>query len=453
MDYKTTLRLPKTDFPMRAELPKREPALLAKWRGEKLYERILAARAGAKGNNTNFEPRIGFAYSLNPKTVFHAGYGIYFGAPSIIDTSTLLQNAPAIDYFSFTNPAFPTAAAPTSLTWLSNGFVHTTPTDPANLPVGTPLNALDINNSKNPYSEQYHASIQRQLGSASSITVSYVGNVGVHLTGTFDINQATPGASASTLTARRPYPYFGPIKQQRSSLHSNYNAVQVTTERRTKDLTFQFSYTYSHALDESTGSIVNSYNLRADYGNSDYDIPNRFVGSVIYALPFQGRGWYRPAVQGWQLNAILNYSDGIPFSVSSGSNTLNISDSITPRAQLLPGYGNGSLPTNKRTISQWFDAAAFANPGPQQFGNSGRDILQGPGTKNADFSIFRNVKLAKSGGVLQLRGEFFNLFNTPQFNNPNSTVGGGFGTITSAGSPVTLQRISREIQLAAKITF
>ncbi|WP_176441748.1 TonB-dependent receptor domain-containing protein [Granulicella rosea] len=401
-------------------------------------------RSGANGSNTNFQPRIGFAYSLTPKTVVHAGYGIYFGAPSVIDTATLLQNAPAIDYYSFTNPGF----GASGFTWLSNGFVHATATDPANLPKGSPLNALDPN-SRNPYTEQYHASVQQQIGSASTVTVSYVGNVARNQLGTYAINQPTPGTSATTLQARRPYTYFGNISQQRSSQYSNYNSLQITADRRTKTLNFQFSYTYSHAL--SAGVNQNYYNPAPDYGNSAYDIPNRFVGSVTYALPFQGSGWYRPAVRGWQLNAILSYSDGLPFSVSAGSNTLY--NGTTSRANLLPGNGNGSLPSNQRSVTQWFNTAAFANPGAQQWGNSGPNILQGPGTKNVDFSVFKNIKLTESRGVLQLRSEFFNLFNTPQFNNPNSTVGGGFGTITSAGSPVTLQRISREIQLAAKVTF
>jgi hypothetical protein len=405
-------------------------------------------RSGAKGNNTNFQPRVGFAYSLTPKTVVHAGFGFYFGAPSVIDTSTLLQNAPAIDYYSFTNPGFGAAATSTNpgFIWLSNGFVHATST--TNAPQLSPLNALDPN-STNPYTEQYHASVEQEIGSASRVTVSYVGNVARHELGTYSINQPTPGTSPTTLQARRPYTYFGSISQQRSSQSSNYNSLQVTAERRTKSLNFQFSYTYSHAL--SSGVNQNYYNPQADYGNSSFDIPNRFVGSVTYALPFQASGWYRPAVQGWQLNAILNYSDGTPFSVSAGSNTLY--NGATSRANLLPGFGNGSLPSNKRSVNEWFNTAAFANPGAQQWGNSGPNILQGPGTKDVDFSVFRDINLTESKGVLQLRGEFFNLFNTPQFNNPNATVGGGFGTITSAGSPVTLQRISREIQLAAKITF
>ena len=158
-------------------------------------------------------------------------------------------------------------------------------------------------------------------------------------------------------------------------------------------------------------------------------------------------------MQGWQLNAILSYYDGIPFSVSSGSNSLDIGDGITPRAEFVgTSGGNGSLPPGQRTLKKWFNTADFANPGTEQWGDSGRNILQGPGTKNVDFSIFKDIPLHESKR-LQLRAEFFNLFNTPQFNNPNGTVGPGFGTISSAGSPVSLQRISREIQLAAKFNF
>jgi hypothetical protein len=174
------------------------------------------------------------------------------------------------------------------------------------------------------------------------------------------------------------------------------------------------------------------------------------------------------------LNTILNYSDGLPFSVSSSS---GVGDGLTPRAQLLPGFGNGSLPTGKISRQGWFNTSAFVSiplsPATSplvtgQWGNSGRNILQGPGTKNVDFSVFKNTHLSESK-TLQLRAEFFNLFNTPQFNNPsavaptpaagstllvpNITPGSAYGTISSAGSPTSFQRISREIQLAAKINF
>jgi hypothetical protein len=403
-------------------------------------------RSGVHGNNADFSPRVGFSYKLASKTVFHGGFGIYYEAPQVANSFTLGANAPSIDYWAFNNTAY----GATGFNWVSNGFVHTRAT--TNAPQGAPLYAINPN-ARIPYSEQWHASVQQEIGEANRITIAYIGNVGVHLDGLLDINQAAPGTTA--IATRRPYPYFSQIWQLQTSLVSNYNGLQLTVERRSKNLNYQFSYTYSHALDENSsnpGTIVNSYNKHADYGNSDQDIPNRFVGSVNYSLPFNGSGVFRPLVQGWQVNAIATYSDGIPFSVISGSNSLGVADGIVPRAQFVGTNGNGSLPSGQRTLKQWFNTAAFSNPGAQQWGNSGRNILQGPGTKNVDFSAFKTVPL-REGASLQLRSEFFNLFNTPQFNNPNATVGPGFGTISSAGSPNTLQRVSREIQFAAKVVF
>jgi hypothetical protein len=404
------------------------------------------SHSGVKGNNFNLGPRVGFAYRLSPKTTVHAGYGIYYAAPNVANSSGLSNNAPGIDYWAFNNTAY---GAPT-FNWVSSGFVHAVATTGA--PQGAPLYAVDPH-AKTPYSEQWHASVQQQVGSVNRLTISYVGNSGVHLDALFDINQATPGTTP--IATRRPYPYFSQIWQLQTSLRSNYNGLQAMWETRAHNLSVQASYTYSHSLDQNSnnpGTIVNSYDPRADYGNSDQNIPNRFVGSANYTLPLKGSGPYRHLLQGWQLNGIFTFSDGIPFSVFAGSNSLGIADGIAPRATLQGGYGDGSLPSDKRTLQQWFNTAAFANSGAQQWGNSGRNILQGPGTKDIDFSVFKNIPLRELT-TLQLRTEFFNLFNTPQFNNPNATVGPGFGTISSAGSPTTLQRTSREIQLAAKISF
>ena len=116
---------------------------------------------------------------------------------------------------------------------------------------------------------------------------------------------------------------------------------------------------------------------------------------------------------------------------------------------------NAVILTDSHGLVEWINDGFTRLTGyglDEVVGRKPGNILQGPGTKDVDFSVFKNITLHEAK-TLQLRSEFFNLFNTPQFNNPNSTVGGGFGTITSAGSPVTLQRISREIQLAAKYSF
>ena len=411
-------------------------------------------RSGARRRNLNFEPRVGISYQIASKTSLHAGFGTYFSAPNVTNAAGLSANAPAEDYWAFYNGAYGAAG----FNYLSNGFVHTVAT--TNAPALSPLDSV-YPGAKTPYSEQWQLNLQQQIGAENRITIAYVGNRGVHLDALLDINQATPGTATAPLQARRPYPYFGEILQLQTNQVSSYNAVQITGERRSKNLTYQASYTYSHALDDNSatavgfGTAVNYYNEAADYGNSDLNVPNRFVGTVNYSFPFHASTWHKPLAEGWQVNAIASYYDGFPFSVLAGTNSLNVSDSIVPRATLNSGNGNGSLAGGQRSIHEWFNTlpTVFTNPGAQQWGNSGRNILQGPGTKNIDFSVFKNIAL-KEAQKLELRAEFFNLFNTPQFNNPNATVGAtNFGTVSSAGSPTTLQRVSREIQLAAKINF
>jgi hypothetical protein len=118
------------------------------------------------------------------------------------------------------------------------------------------------------------------------------------------------------------------------------------------------------------------------------------------------------------------------------------------------GNGNGILLGGRRSLQEWFDIAAFSAPAPLEFGNVGRNTLADPGTRQLDLSVFKNFVLRKeSSSALQFRVEAFNVTNTPQFNNPLSTISPGAGTITSAGSPNTFQRTPREVQLALKVYF
>jgi len=413
--------------------------------------------SGVSGNNVNIAPRVGFSYRLFAKTSLHSGFGIYYAAPNVANSSGLSNNAPGIDYWAFTNNRT-TGYTASTFHALSDGFVHSYSS--TTTPKGSPVVAVDPH-AQTPYSEQWHLSLQQQFGSIHRLTIAYVGNAGRHLDVMANINQATKGEDTSATA--RPYSYFGGISQLQTNLVSSYNGLQTTWETRGKSLGAQVSYTYSHSLDEnsnSPGTLVNAYNPRRDYGNSDQNLPSRLVGSFDYTLPFHANGLAKQFVEGWKLNAIANFMDGIPFSVTASKSDLSSFDTATPYANLAAGNGNGSKPTGQRNIKEWYNTSAFTNPTPAAgsvWGNSHRNSLQGPGTKQFDFSVFKTLALAE-GKTLELRSEFFNLTNTPQFNNPGVTSVGspttnGAGTITSAGAPTTLQRTSREVQIAAKIVF
>jgi hypothetical protein len=312
---------------------------------------------------------------------------------------------------------------------------------------GSELNAMDPN-AKTPTTYQWNTAIEQQLPASVLITVAYVGTKGTFLQSYPDINMAVPGTTP--IAQRRPYPVFQSILSNENIDNSAYNGLQLSAERRfSHGLDFLVSYTYSHGIDYASGNEdtpMDTYDVLLDRGNADYDFPSNLAISSSYQLPFNVKGRLGALTNGWQTNGILSVFSGLPFSVESATNTLN------------NGYGtradricNGAL--SNPTIADWFDLSCFTAPGPQQWGTSGRNILSGPNTRELDFSIFKNFKLNSSETKnLQFRVETFNLFNTPLFNDPNSTVGApGAGTVTSAGSPVTLQRTSREIQFALKL--
>jgi len=404
--------------------------------------------SGVHGNNLDFMPRVGLAYRLQPKTVIRAAYGLFYNDPQIIFGNSIENNPPEAISYSFTNSQYNFAAArPASL-----GFERT-----ANPSAGA-LYSIDPY-AKTPYSQQWNATIQRQLAKSTILTVAYVGTKGTHLAAQQNLNQPVPGNTP--LASRRPYPLYQNVTEFLNIDNSSYNALQATLERRlSAGLDFQIGYTWSHALDFASqnpsgggAAFMDTYDHRLDYGNADFDIPQRLTGSFTYNLPVRVDGFLGHAVNGWQLNGILSLYSGLPFSVQSASNTLNTGG--TSRASFVPGAGNGTLPSGQQSVQEWFNVAAFSAPATLQYGDAGRNILPGPGTHELDMSLFKNFLLQPdSPKKIQIRAEVFNIANTPQFNNPVNTIGAaGAGSITSAGSPYTLQRLSREIQLAAKFYF
>jgi hypothetical protein len=207
---------------------------------------------------------------------------------------------------------------------------------------------------------------------------------------------------------------------------------------------YQFAYTWSHLIDDRNMTMVPITDFSGARGNGDTDVRHQLRATFGYELPFARRRFYG----GWEVNGALSLYSGFPFSVTAAANTLNIGEAT--RADRLR---DGNLPSSERTVERWFDLDAFANPGFRLYGNSGRNILVGPGTKVLDFSLFKNFAI-REGMRVQFRAEAFNITNTPQFNQPVGSIGAAnSGRITSAGSEVTLQRTPRQIQLALKFLF
>jgi hypothetical protein len=212
------------------------------------------------------------------------------------------------------------------------------------------------------------------------------------------------------------------------------------------------SYTWSHTLDVSTdsnggGGPQNPYDWAADYGNSNWDVRHRFVAQFNYSLPFFAsttNGLLRETLGGWQTNGIVTLQSGFPFNViASGdpANTGNTSGTERPNLIGIPSAdcGNGHL-------TGCINTAAYGVP-VYAYGDEGRNILFGPGLYNVNFSLFKNFPI-RERATLQFRSEFFNLFNTPAFSNPNATFGASnFGSITST------KQDNREIQFALKVLF
>jgi hypothetical protein len=410
-------------------------------------------KSGVPTDRNAWAPRAGLAYRFDKRTVVRAAYGIYYSLIPIPLGTTLASNPPLFLNTVVSNNQNDFGDARS----LTDGPLRTQVLNaPGQTYVGLPLNF------RIPYVQQWNVAVQREIPGQQQLTVAYVGTKGTRLTPNesgqlagVNVNQAVPGTGA--VNSRRPFPNDGPVSIYESDFDSLYHALQVTLAKRwSSSLQYQLAYTYSHMIDNEDVTNLPVFNLSGARGNSDYDVRHQFRGTFEYELPVghgkrfltNSPGFVNAALGGWEVNGTVSLYTGLPFSVLAGSNTLNIGETTYANR-----IGNGILPSDKRTLQEWFDLAAFANPGFQQWGNAGRNILRGPGTKELDASLFKNFAI-REGWRLQFRAEFFNVTNTPQFNTPSNTIGSpSSGQITSAGSDLTLQRTERQIQLALKFLF
>ena len=410
----------------------------------------LASRSLVETNNTNFAPRIGIAYQVTTGTVVRAGYGRFYQLFDRVGSEDQLALNPPF----LINVAPSTSSHTTPLFLLKDGFPASY-RDAANIDLTKiRLRAQNPDNVM-PSVDQWNLGVQREVKGQILLTIDYVGTKGTHLSVLRNLNQPLFGTNIV------PYPKFGVIEYKENLGNSSYNGLDATLEKRfSQGLSFRAAYTYSRSIDEamehlfnggSNSFLQNSRDLRQQRGLSDFDYRHRIVIGSIYALPFGSGGRYMQngvashVLGGWTVSGIFTRRSGRPFTVFAGSNN----PFVGPLANALPDRINdGNIDPSGRSVDHWFDTTAFVVPKPARPGDSGRNILIGPGLTNMDFSLARSFRFGEERR-LDFRWEVFNLSNTPQFGLPGADASSPatFGKINSlAGDP-------RVMQFALKLSF
>ncbi|MGI8990094.1 MAG: carboxypeptidase regulatory-like domain-containing protein [Bryobacteraceae bacterium] len=402
-------------------------------------------------DRNNFAPRLGFAYALLNSTVLRGGYGMFYSKTQGNELQFKINAPPLVFAASLTGDV-----NKPNLNWDRDAFP-----DPASptFPTGT-LAPFSIDpRDRTPYIHQWNLGVEHSLGKDFLAEAAYAGSKGTKLTERVNINQAylPPPGVATPIQSRRPFPDFGDILSANWQENSIYNSLQTRLEKRfSGGFNFLAAYTWSHAIDTaSRGSggswHQNAHMLRQDRGSADFDVRHRFTGSYIYQLPIgRGKRFFASAgplanilIGGWGVNGITTYMSGDYFSVTVSGDRANVGGYPFQRANRLC---DGNLPRGGRTIDRYLDTACFVTTPFGTFGNAGRNIVQIPGLSNWDFSTIKETALTERIRS-QLRFEFFDVFNHPQFGSPDMSVDSrSFGQIRSA-------RDGRISQIALKILW
>lgn len=438
-----------------------------------------------KGHHLDFAPRLGFAYSVSSRLTVRGGAGVFYGPREANQQSTVFganpPNAPTV--ISPSVSATNTVAPPITLTTP----IQVGPTDPslstftATNTLGLLIRTADINNSRPAQLYEWNMGFQYQATKDLVLEATYSAERGTYLTSRVNLNQIPwwKGIAGHTTQADRLFPNVGNQVVMDSSTGNNfYNSMNLRAEKRfSGGLNFLVNYTWSKNLEANgtggnsafsqsggTTNPLDSWNLQKEKSYAPLNLPYVFVTSAGYELPFgKGKPWVSRGlagtlVGGWQINGILTLQSGFPTDIrtpntSSGQlfTTYNLPDRVPGQPMYLPNPGpNG-----------YFNPAAFSQPGQilnaagkpiTLFGDLARRAGVGPGTRNLDFSLFRNFLIHEHVN-LQFRAEAFNLTNTPLFflpaaNTPALTIGNPvFGRLNASSAT------GRQIQFGLKLYF
>jgi hypothetical protein len=413
-----------------------------------------ASRGLVNTDRDDFAPRLGLAWQVMSHTVVRAGYGRFFAYQETRtgDPFQLYYNLPFV-----AEPNYITDGVTPVLT-VSGGF------PPLNLNsitgasvttsaggAGTHLHA--------PVLDEWNLNIQHELPANTLVEIAYVGSKSTHLQTLIDMNQdPTPGPG--DVQSRRPYPQYGSFSNIVNRGNSSYNALQLKVQKRTSHgLMFLSAFTFSKSINDqpeiccSSPTPQNSYDLASEKGPSDFDQRFRWVTSFDYQLPI-GKGEHfmnSNRVEdlifgGWHVGGIYTMHTGFYFTPQMSfdpSNTGSVGLYRTDRVC------NGNLPSSQRNINNWFDINCFPLPANYTFGDSGKNVLVGPGAVETDLSLRKVFNITESKN-LEFRFEMFNAFNHPVFAQPDNFIDdgpGAAGVITSTVIP------QRQLQFALKLHF
>jgi carboxypeptidase family protein len=417
---------------------------------------IVAGTSGwptglVQSDTNNFGPRVGIAWSpsSSKRTVIRSGFGVFYNIEAPVTSTRLTENAPFLLSPAFTNDLF-------QPTYTINQGFPTATVDPNN-PAG-----IGVNTWQKDFQDgrvmQWNFTVESEVARDLVVRSMYVASRGLHLFARGNRNQAVPGSTP--VASRRPFPNLQNFNSVESRGNSTYESFQLQVERRLHHgLSLLSAFTWGKAIDDSPGGLNdydsagptspdNMRNIAAEKGLSDFNVGRRWVTSFGWELPFGrgkhfGAGWkpvLNGALGGWQVNGILSFQDGLPMTLA-GPDQTNGSGSSRPDR-----IGNGNLPASQRTLTHWYDTAAFKTPALYTFGNAGRNIIFQPGLRNFDFSVFKTVAF-NDRFHLQYRAEGFDLTNTPFFGPPNRSF------YLPSGGVISVAYTQRILQMGLKLLF
>ena len=450
----------------------------------------------------NFAPRVAFAYNLSDKgqTVIRGGWGLFYDAFS---QDMFLGHLPWNCIFC-PGPAYP-GLGPQALA-TGSAVAQILPNQPVYSGYSPEGDFFSVDpKMRTPYIQNFNLNLQQQLGRKAVLEVGYVGSVGTKLFRFLDINQPSQAEiTAADLGCNcinsygvpRTYSNFFYLNQQQSSANSNYNSLQSSLHISSwHGLSTQANFVWSHSIDSASdledflpnqAQPQNSTLPAADRGNSSFDIRRRFTWNFTYLFP-TGSGSLRKLKNGWGIDGVTNLQDGQPWQLNyEFQGDYSGAGEGFDRPDLIgtPVYSPGN-PAQYLNLASFAAPCTWGNPnndgspdetncipGTRHFGSEGRNSLRGPSFKEFNFSLFKDTAITERL-TMQLRAEFFNLFNHPNFANPSmpnfigdigspnmsdGTHAGSFYPITATGdvgigNPFLGGGGPRGIQFAAKLSF